>query len=102
VVSKAKRKTPYWWEAIRAARAAGTFTSENIERALNWTTCACGQQDERIRKHTGYSDGRPEDGLLMGLGSAFYGAVVRHEPSRAARILGRIERRAAELLAESR
>lgn len=96
-------KTPYWWDVIEQAKArekAGkpAFTVEQSGRAGNWTTCACGNQDSRIPRNRPCGD--PIDWRLEHLGRQFSWAVNGDAPTEAASILRKIERRAAEVLAE--
>lgn len=72
-----------------------SFIEEERIAASRWTTCACGKQDSRIPRY----EGAPKDKVLCRLGAAFYDAVHEQDPYRALYLLGRIERRAAEILA---
>lgn len=96
--------TPYWTKAIEAAKrrkAKGLepFTEVQKYRASEWVTCACGKQDKRIEREW---DGRPKDEMLVWLGSDFCVHVYDGRIASAERTLAKIERRAAELLKETR
>lgn len=87
----------HWGRRIIAAEWAGSFTRQDADRAMDWTTCACGGLSDEIPRHP---DGEPMDLRLATLGRDFLEAVAADEIVSAARLLVVIERRAAELLAE--
>jgi hypothetical protein len=86
-----------WGKRILAMEKRGRPTKTEEADAMNWQTCACGQQDARIWRH---NDGRPMDNMLRRLGEIFYINVCEHQPYSAAITLVNIERRAAEVLAK--
>lgn len=92
-----KQKTPYWWTAIKRARARGRFTDAECERSHNWVTCACGRQDGAIPRFNG---GCPVDAILWQLGNRFTVAVHSNSLDLATDVLIQIEKRAAEVLAQ--
>lgn len=99
--TKKKRKTAYWSRVLQQAakrQAAGkpAFTANEIERAGDWVTCACGKQDKRIPRY----EGEPRDGLIRLLGYRFGHDVEMGCVNEAKRNLARIEARAAVLIAE--
>ena len=69
-----------WRERIVAARARGKFTKRQKDMALDWTTCAVGEQHAALPAVVLLDElDWPEDGELCRLGSAdvgFAGAVV--------------------------
>lgn len=89
--------TPYWTEAIDAAEKRGGFTEEDKDNAREWPTCACGQQDERIPRE---EYGSPKDQQLAGDGVSFDQAVWFDDLDLAREVMGRIEARAAVVLAK--
>lgn len=93
------KKTPYWWATIDRAEKRGFFTDEEIAKAQGWTTCACGRQDNRIptRRHNPFV---PHDERLFSLGIRFFNDVSAHNFAQARTTLTKIEKRAAEVLAE--
>jgi hypothetical protein len=94
-----------WHERIERARVnAGRFQSEDLELARSWTTCACGEQDPRIPRHShddDWSEGEPLDVRLSVYGLDFLHAVRANDPNRAETVLRSIERRAAQVIAEA-
>ena len=75
-----------WRERIVVARERGQFTREDIELASEWDTCAVGELGIVIHKIPN---------LLLAIdfvtdGSAFVGAVTRHEFDEAERLLDNI------------
>lgn len=64
--------------------------------AKGWTTCACGKQDKRIPRASGFS--YPLDNRLYSLGLLFAMAVETEDFLRAAKTLVAIEKRAAIVL----
>lgn len=97
---KIKTKTPYWTKIIevakrRAEKGKVAFKEQQIERAGNWVTCACGKQDSRLVRDY---EGAPRDEKLTILGMDFYTAVDQQRPDEAEIILAKIERRAIQLL----
>lgn len=97
------KHTPYWWRVIAEAKRrkkAGRkpFLVEHQRKAAKWTTCACGKQDPRIPRE---DDGTPLDGDLYWLGIDFAAEVNVGNPKGAEETLGRIEKRAAEVLAKA-
>lgn len=86
-----------WHERIEAAKRRGGFTDEDQHLTIDWVTCACGEQDMRIKRDY---DGRPQDPRLIILGATFCGDVSANDYDEAAITLKLIETRTAELLAE--
>lgn len=84
-----------WNTRIKLAERNGEFTKQDMNDAGNWVTCACGQQDPRIRRD---SDGKPEDQRLFDLGAYFSQAVGGDQFNTARETLHAIERRSAKLL----
>lgn len=83
-----------WQQRIDRAAERGSFDDADLDLAANWVTCACGEQDPRIPRKCG----APEDLELRLLGSDFSRAVQSDSFFEASKLLGLIERRAAELL----
>lgn len=99
---RVKRKTPYWWKVIEAAKARKqrglqAFTPLQRARAAEWTTCACGEQDAKIPR---YTNGVPVDDPLGILACDFSQAVGIGDVKAATSLLRAIEKRAAEVLRE--
>ena len=91
----------FWGERIIKAEKRGRFTLKDHKLAEDWQTCACGEQDNRIpRGNKGASPARPDDSRLACLGGDFYMYVSRSMVSLAANTLVKIEKRAAEVLAQ--
>lgn len=96
------RKKIDWWKVIERAAAkkkarlgGDLFTDAQRNAAMNWPDCACGVQDKRIpRSYLG----DPEDDILAALGGEFSDAVLGNNPSKAASLLKKIEKRSAILL----
>lgn len=84
-----------WFDRIEAARERGHFTDEDREKAEDWTTCACGEQDPCIARS---DQGDPVDRRLRSLGIHFAGFVGVDAYDDALLTLHRIEARAKELL----
>lgn len=84
----------YWRKAIARAKERGYFLSSQIERADNWTTCACGEQNRQLVDE----GGEPRDSELRRLGRLFCIHILNHRPGAAKKTLCQIERHAAELL----
>lgn len=84
-----------WWDRIRRAAHRGQFTSADLQRARNWTTCACGEQNPLIPRR---ELGVPVDDALATLGADFALQVNADVLDGAAATLVKIERRAAALL----
>jgi len=78
-----------------------TWVTRCKHLAVEWVTCACGQQDKRIQR---MENNAPEDDRLYSLGVLFWQdwLALRDERSTAdARAtLAAIEKRATEILAE--
>jgi hypothetical protein len=96
--------TAYWPKVIEAAKVRKKkglepFTHEQQDRAMDWVTCACGKQDDRIPRSE-IIQPWPLDPRLRDLGSKFAWAVEDGKPEKAQSILGKIERRAAQVLAK--
>lgn len=82
--------TPFWTRvclnAIKRKRQGKTpFTGEHVRQASDWVTDTCGK--------TG-------DFGVRCLAESFYSSVWNQFPTKALYILGKIERRAAEVVAE--
>ena len=99
-----------WWHRIEQAEARGHFTQQDREDARQWTTCACGEQDERIpRRHLDTrmithprempsGIGYPLDDRLLMLGIVFPRYVSEDRFDEAREVLHRIERNAERVL----
>jgi hypothetical protein len=96
------RKTPFWWKRIELAEKRGRFTPEDVTKASDWVTCACGRQDKRIPRHLHYTGQptRPVDFELQKLGMCFDKAVQANNFDWARHTLLAIETRAAQVLEE--
>lgn len=86
-----------WRERIERAKAYWHFFEDDLELAVEWVTCACGEQDSRIPRG---SSGCPEDGELRFWGIAFAWNVRQGNFSRALDVLNKIEARSQQLLLE--
>lgn len=86
-----------WPERIRQAREFDSFSSDDIELAGQWPTCACGHQDAGIPRDT---NGEPIDGELRTLGHRFCWAVDNNCFDQAEDYLAQIQARAIEILKE--
>lgn len=86
-----------WTERIAAAKTNGGFTEADIRLASDWVTCACGEQDLRIRRDF---CGAPLDLELADYGRRFGYAVANHTPNSAAILLAKIETRTAQVLSD--
>jgi hypothetical protein len=111
-----ENKTPYWWGVLEKAKreairgAATRFNQREKERAADWTTCACGRQDDGIERHDetttdnwGYAitvEGAPKDDVLMQLGTKFSDYINADDVFNAELTLMKIEKRAATVLAQ--
>lgn len=94
--------TPYWkkvCDKAHARKAAGkpAFTEHQKLLSNSFVTCACGKQDERIRRKNAIA---PFDLMLDTLGFRFNDFVRSDNPTAATETLAKIERRAAEVLAD--
>jgi hypothetical protein len=93
-----------WRVVIEEARARGSFTEEERDRANEWFSCACGQLHPAIQRHHVTSldgdEGEPCDAPLSSLGYDFAYKVRLNQFSDALMTLNAIEAREAELLAE--
>ena len=102
-LTEAKLNKTHWGKRIIRAEKRGDFFKYERTDAFEWTTCACGFQDERIPR---YKDGErgndyePKDAQLSRLGGNFYVAVLENKFLLAAKRLIRIEIRAAKILKE--
>jgi len=99
------KHTPYWFRVINNAikrKAAGEvpFTREHNTKARDWVTCACGRQDPRIPRKVFSGRGEPFDTKLTLLGANFAMDLLNDCPNAALTTLLKIEKRAAEVLAE--
>ncbi len=80
-----------WHDRIqRAIKNGGRFLPDDITRACDWCTCACGEQDPRIPR---LKDGSPIDDEMWNHGEAFANAVNANKPEKAQYLLGEIEAR---------
>ena len=102
------KHTPYWFRVCqnaikRKAEGKEPFTQEHRDRAGKWADCACGRQDPRIPRYpSGWPIGAncPIDDMLRHLGGNFSFFVKSDLPEEALETLLKIEKRAAEVLAE--
>lgn len=96
-------RNSYWGAIIYRAWKRGTFTDSNMDRSGNWLDCACGKLDPRIPRcgHGVFMvhPDQPKDGTLERLGQTFWHYVRDNNFIGAADVLGRIEKRAGEILA---
>jgi len=89
-----------WTQRIEAAKARdGIFTMEDRRLSSKWVTCACGEQDPRIPRRPELNN-IPMDTELRNYGVEFCNAVYRNNPGAAAKVLGCIETRAAQILSD--
>lgn len=95
-----KRKPKPWRKRIAEARKRGGFTRRDKQAAHNWPTCACGQLDVAIPRYRD-GDGEPSDYVLSSLGCDFASAVEDNRFRDAELIIGRITKRAAQVLREA-
>lgn len=86
-----------WHERIERAKMFGGFTREDVDLSLNWTTCACGEQDPRIPRR---KDGTPWDDDLTIYGAMFHDFVKTNRMDLAERMLEDIERQAVKVIEE--
>ena len=87
-----------WGEIISSAASRGGFTVHDKAKAVAWTTCACGNEDDRLMKRVvGIAFG-PLDEELYISGLAFNHAVRSDHVTYAADLLIIISQRAALLL----
>lgn len=86
----------FWGKRIIDAEARGSFNREDEKLADNWTTCACGRQDDCIPRDI---DGAPLDSRLEELGMRF-GDIIEGSKAFVAttKTLIAIEKRAKEVL----
>lgn len=86
-----------WRERLAEARSSG-ITNELLQLAVQWTTCAIGEQR---RLHPQIVVCRipacPSDNILWGLGVEFYAALKEMNVPKADMILDRIEDRIFEM-----
>lgn len=97
ILTQANLQHSHWGERIIAAEDRGYFSAEDVDKAMDWITCACGMSDPRIPKD---ECGAPEDILLDKYGNYFSGWVEDGHFANAATYLVLIEKRAAELVAK--
>lgn len=85
-----------WGRIIIAAEERSYFTDEDSDKAGDWTTCACGEQDPLIpRCHNGC----PLDEDLRDLGCYFLDYINDDAFLAAVKTLIAIEKRAGEVMA---
>ena len=94
--------TPYWTMVIQNAKkrlelGEYPFSGIHITLAHSWTTCACGEQDDRIKRD---ELGKPKYPWLVVLGENFFHAVRKQNPVKAEKILAEIEDHVAMILEE--
>lgn len=87
-----------WGKRIADAKKRGRFTQRDIAASSTWVTCACGQQDLRIPRHTFDYWGKPKDRILAALGMDFEQSVSTHKPRLAEEILAQINVRSVMIL----
>lgn len=88
-----------WFARIATAREkGGFFTEEDFARAMDWVTCACGEQDPAIPRG---DLNEPLDKDLFDLGDMFSTAIKNDAINHAESILQAIQARAAIVLAET-
>lgn len=97
-----KGEKPFDWnrelDSLIAGRELTGWEHDNLsDKALEWTTCACGNQCSIIPRDR---EGMPLDTLLRGLGSEFFSYVENGSWQDAKIILNDIEARAAIVIAE--
>jgi len=86
-----------WLEAAVRKSPTRMDRYKKSEMAVNWVTCACGNQCDQIPRDT---SGMPRDKDLADLGGKFYSAVHSGYYESALGLLELIEKRAAELLTD--
>jgi hypothetical protein len=99
VITDARLGNTHWGRRILRAERNGAFTEKDYDDSNQWTTCACGKQDQRL-----FDGGSPWDSHLRQLGYQFtshvqYGRHIEDGIVWAAETLVYIEETAKELLA---
>lgn len=86
-----------WIDRIIRANRTGSFTLNDIDLAVDWVTCACGEQDADIPRNL-YN--APCDLELNSLGCLFCRYVYNNDVEQALLCLIQIQKRAKEVLQE--
>ena len=94
ILTKAGLQSTFWGRRIIAAEKRGSFTESDRSRSAKWVTCACGKLAPGIPR---YYDS-PRDTVLAKLGIEFCLLSEFADAQKQARLLVRIERRAAQVL----
>lgn len=96
ILEEAKLHDTVWGQRIIAAEERNQFTLEDRRKALEWTTCACGEITSNIPRNV---FGAPRDTRLFNLGMLFIGFVRIENPdfNGAAKTLVKIEERAIKV-----
>lgn len=98
--AEAKGSAPFdWYAFLRQPQIDEDEWTSAIERARNWTTCACGNQCAVIPRHR---EGEPKDDVLAHLGGAdgFLQSIKDHDQEGALNLLDLIEARSTYLIAQ--
>ena len=82
---------------MRKAAGKPAFTAHQYNLCADFVTCACGRQHKRIPRSP---SGSPLDDKLYNLGLKFAHNFDFNDPVAATKTLAKIERRAAEVLAD--
>lgn len=100
LLTENKLEKTHWGKIIIEAdeQHMDMFEPEDVAKAGDWVTCACGEATANIAKD---KLGYPTDPFLLILGGDFYAAVMDSNPEEAAFIMIKIEKRASTLVGES-
>lgn len=101
--AETQNEPPFDWNAKLDQFIAGEYPEEDETRWLDelagsWVTCACGNQCAAISRDP--DSGKPIDYELKRLGLNFSVLIETQDWCRAKSVLGDIEKRSSELLAE--
>lgn len=88
-----------WRKELKLAkrRSATSQKTLALHKLTDWGSCACAQQDARLKREGNWCR-TPEDDILQSYGVPFCGAVCLHDFDKALKILDKIEARAKELV----
>lgn len=96
--AEARNEKPFDWnEFLNQEEISYQDWRAALDKAAEWTTCACGNQCDIIPRE---EDGTPMDLELMILGIDFVDEVSLRNKEGAKAVLASIEKRSAELIAE--
>lgn len=96
--SEEKGKEAFDWnKALSVGDISDKTWAELLKKAVDWVTCACGNQCAIIPR---YNDGQPKDKVLTLLGGVqgFYGAINERDKEYTIELLAMIESRSAHLI----